>query len=70
MFVPEKNVVIQRNVIIIVVADDLLTGTGLQCVWLAAITTVIYVVMASASYTYSDTFSRCHMRMTQKCYPL
>jgi hypothetical protein len=47
MFVPEKNVVIQaRNVIIIVVADDLLIGTGLQCVWLAAITTVIYVVIA------------------------
>jgi len=33
MFVPEKNVVIQRIMIIAAVADAPLTGTGVQCVW-------------------------------------
>lgn len=45
MFVPEKNVVIQRNMIIIVVADDPLTGTGVA-VCLAAITTSICIVIS------------------------
>jgi hypothetical protein len=69
MSVPEQNVVIQRNVIIIVVADDPLTGTEVA-VCLAAITTSIYVIISWASHTYSDTFSRCPMRMIQKFYPL
>jgi len=69
MFVPEKNVVIQRNMIIIVVADDPLTGTGVA-VCLAAITTSICIVISWASYTYSDTFSRCSLLMIQKFYPL
>jgi hypothetical protein len=45
MFVPEKNVVIQRNMIIIVVADDPLTGTGVA-LCLAAITTSICFVIS------------------------
>ena len=68
MFVSEKNVAIQWNMIITVVADDPLTGTGLQCVWHHNYS--ICIVISRASYTYSDTFSRCSMRMIQKFYPL
>ena len=45
MFVPAKNVVIQRNMIITVVADDSLTGTAVA-VCLAAITTSICIVIS------------------------
>jgi hypothetical protein len=45
MFVPEKSVVIQQNMIIIVVADDPLTGTGVA-VCLAAITTSMCIVIS------------------------
>ena len=45
MFVPENNAVIQRNMIIIVVTDDPLTGTGVE-VSLTAVTTSVCVVIS------------------------
>ena len=45
MSVSDKNVVIQRNMIIIVVADDYLTGRWVA-VCLAAITTSICIVIS------------------------